>query len=106
MMKDEVYEMKDYLRNMNLEQARMMFSLRLKTTKHIKSHFFSDKKYASQLWKCSSECNNIDSIDHIAFNCNKYEHLKCGKDLKDSDLDLVTFFQELIRLREDEAKKA
>ena len=43
MMKDEVYEMKDYLRNMNLEQARMMFSLRMKTTKQLKAIFLATK---------------------------------------------------------------
>ena len=104
-MKEEEYEMKYYLKTMKLEQARIMFSLRTKTTKFIKSHFFSDKKYASQLWKCSTECDKIDTIQHIAFACPKYEHLKRDKDLQNNDVDLVNFFQDVIKLREDEAKK-
>ena len=104
-MKEETYEIKNYFKDMNLSQARMMFSLRMKTTKFVKSHFFNDKKYSAQMWKCSSECDKIDTIEHIAFNCPKYEHLKINKDLQNCDRDLVDFFQEVVQLREDEAKK-
>ena len=103
-MKEEEFKIKDYFKSMNLEEARMMFSLRMKTTKNIKSHFPSDKKYSAKLWKCSPDCEKIDTIEHIAFDCPKYEHLKHNKDIRNSDLDLVHFFKEVIKLREDEAK--
>ena len=56
------------------------------------------------MWKCSPDCDKMDTIHHIAYDCKKYEHLKCGKDLN-NDLDLVSFFQEVIQLRDDEAKQ-
>ena len=103
-MKEEQYELKEYFKTMNLSQARMKFSLRMKTTKHVKSHFFNDRKYSEQMWKCSPQCDKIDTIQHIAFSCPKYDHLKHNKDLQNSDEDLVNFFKEVVQLRDDEAK--
>ena len=51
-MKNEVFQMKPYLKTMKLADARTMFSIQMKTTRTIKSHFMSDKKFALELWKC------------------------------------------------------
>ena len=82
-----------------------MFSLRMKTTKHIKSHFFNDKKYSTQLWRCSKDCSKIDTIEHVAYSCPKYEHLKHNRDIVNNDVDLVEFFQEVLKLRDENQRE-
>ena len=88
---------------MNLSQARMMFSLQVKTTRNIKYHRMNDKKFASELWMCNEKtCHNkIDSIFHIATICKKYEHLRRDKDIWGNDQLLVTFFQQVIQSRDE-----
>ena len=92
--------MKAYLKNMKLADARTMFSIKLKMTRTIKSHFMSDKKFATELWKCPEKCDRIDSIEHVTFACPQYEHLKVDRDLVNNDVDLVHFFQDVIELRD------
>ena len=104
-MKSEPFQLKEYFKTMNLVEARMMCSLRLKTTGHIKTHFMSDKKYASELWVCGGKCQKIDSIFHLATQCEQYEHLRKGKDILSNDKDLVLFFAQVLKSR-DEAQKA
>ena len=42
-MRNEMFELKGYFKSMNLSQARMMFSLQVKTTRNIKYHRMNDK---------------------------------------------------------------
>ena len=100
-MKKEEFELKPYFKTMNLGQARMMFSIQTKTTRTVKSHCMSDKKFATELWKCSANCDKIDSIQHIAFACPQYEHLKKNRDIENNDIDLVNFFQDVVKLRNE-----
>ena len=99
-MKNEPFEMKQYLKTMNLADARTMFSIQMKTTRTIKSHYMSDKKFATELWKCPEKCDRIDSIEHVAYACPHYEHLKVDRDIQNNDFDLVHFFQDVIQLRD------
>ena len=85
---------------MNLKVARTMFSLKMRMTKGIKLHFLSDKKYASVLWRCSSKCDKISSIEHLKI-CNQYQHLRENRDIENSDEDLVHFFQDLVKMFDD-----
>ena len=93
--------MQSYFKSMNLSQVKMMFSLNMKTTRTIKSHFYCNKHFAAQLWQCEGTCLNTDSISHIAYNCPQYEHLKRGKNIESSDADLCQFFTEVIQLRDE-----
>ena len=65
----------------------------------------SDKKYASELWVCGGKCQKIESIFHLATQCEQYEHLRKGKDILSNDKDLVLFFAQVLKSR-DEAQKA
>ena len=89
---------------MKLADARTMFNLKMKTTRTIKSHFMNDKKFALELWKCPEKCDRIDSIEHIAYSCPTYNHLKIDRDIENNDFDLVHFFQEVIHLRDETPK--
>ena len=86
-MKNADYEMQSYFKSMNLSQAKMMFSLNMKTTRTIKSHFYGNKHFATQLWQCKGTCVNTDCISHITYNFPQYEHLKRGKNIENSDAD-------------------
>ena len=57
-----------------------------------------DPNYAMKLWKCD-ECMSIDSQAHNIW-CPAYAPLREGKDLK-NDLDLVHYYQQVMKIRED-----
>ena len=82
---------------MNLYDARLKFAIRAKMVKSVAFNFSSDPKYSSQLWHCT-HCDRMDSQTHI-LSCDSYQYLRTGKDLS-CDRDLVTYFREVISLRE------
>ena len=58
----------------------------------------SDKLNSKQLWKCA-ECGNVDMQSHIVW-CPFFASLREGNSL-DSDIDLVKYFQEVLKIREE-----
>ena len=95
-MKDESFMQSEYLSNLSLEQARIMFRVRTRMIK-CKWNHKSSKLNKATLWKCE-ECGNIDSQSHI-LNCPAYQDLRAGKDLK-SDIDVANYFKEVLKLRD------
>ena len=93
---DEVLNLKDYTINMNLRDARTMFRLRSHMT-NVKMNQKSDKRYANELWKCDF-CLSLDSQSHIVW-CPAFASLREGKN-QANDLDLVKYFQAVMKLRE------
>ena len=87
---------KDYLKNMSLRYSRTMFRIRSFMT-NVKMNKKSDKTYAETLWKCDF-CKSLDSQSHILW-CPAFSPLREGKSLN-SDLDLVKYVQEVMRIRE------
>ena len=96
-LKEERYEAKEYLRTLNLYDARLKFAIRSKMVQTVAFNYSSDPKHSSQLWHCT-HCDRMDSQTHI-LSCDSYLYLRNGKDLS-SDKDLVTYFREVISLRE------
>ena len=88
-MKQELFEIKPYMKNLHLSEARDKFRLRSFMTRTVKTNFSSDKKFMGDLWTCW-HCPNIDSQSHIRI-CPAYTDLRKGKDL-DNDHDLVLYF--------------
>ena len=85
---------------MTLEDCRMKFAIESETVRTVKSHFFSDKAFASDLWKCQN-CNEpgtIDSITHLR-NCRFFIDLRKKYNIEQGDSDLVAYFKETVRLR-------
>ena len=97
-MSKETFEVKPYIKNLHLSEARDKFRLRSFMTRTVKLNFVSDKKFAAEEWSCW-HCTKIDSQTHIRI-CPAYQHLRDDKDL-DKDHDLVVYFREVIKLRED-----
>ena len=83
--------------NMSLRNARMMFRIRSSMT-DVKMNKKSDKKYASELWKCDL-CKNLDSQSHVLW-CPAFSSLREGRSL-DNDSDLVTYFNQVMKIRND-----
>ena len=72
-------------------------SIRTKMVEKIAFNFSSDQKYVNRLWQCT-HCASIDSQSHVLI-CAGYKHLREGKDLG-SDNDLVSYFRDLISIRD------
>ena len=96
-LKTETFNKKDYMRTLNMHDARMKFRIRCKMVKKVALNFSSDPQYSSQLWHCT-HCDSMDSQSHILV-CDSYRYLREGKDLK-SDKDLVKYFRDVVSLRE------
>ena len=100
--KNEDHETKSYFKTMKLKESRTMFSIRSMTTKTIKSHQMSNNSYAKKIWQCS--CGSIDSISHVK-RCEDLQELRLNLDIENNDVDLVKFFQEVIKLRNKTQKE-
>ena len=95
-MKSESYEEKAYLKDMSMYNARVNFSLRTRMFK-CKLNFMNDPAYKAEMWRCDSCETCIDSQSHILY-CPAYRELREGKSLT-SDLDVVNYFREVMRIR-------
>ena len=87
--KKEKHETKDYLKNLNLSDARLKFAIRSKMTKTVQMNFKGDQKYAKNHWRCL-ECQTPDTQEHIV-RCPFYQHLRVEKNMN-FDKDLVDYF--------------
>ena len=102
MMVKEQCEAQEYLKTLNLPEARLKFALKTKMTRTVQMNFKGDKKFALNKWQCNN-CLLPDTQEHIV-RCPTFEHLRLGKDLK-CDKDLVLYFQKVIQIRENVEKK-
>ena len=93
----EGLEVKDYIKKMSLRDSRTMFRIRSSMI-NVKMNRKSDKKFANDLWKCDY-CKSLDSQSHILW-CPAFSSLREGKSL-DCDRDLVKYFQEVMRIRDE-----
>ena len=99
---NDILETKNYINEMKLRNSRTMFRARSSMLKDVKMNQKSNPKYAAELWKCD-DCMSIDTQSHIIW-CPAYAPLREGKNLYD-DSDLVTYFQQVLKIREDMEKK-
>ena len=95
-MKNEIYEEKPYLTEMNMWNARLHFSLRTRMFP-CKMNYMSSHKYKAELWSCDSCETMIDSQSHILY-CPAYKQLREGKSLT-SDSDIVEYFKKVLEIR-------
>ena len=96
-LKEEKFGIRDYVKNMNSFDARKMFSIRSKMLKGVKFNYSNDPENIRKSWICTN-CDKIDSQAHILI-CESYTNLRDGKDMK-KDKDLVTYFKEVMNIRE------
>ena len=93
----EDFETKSYITEMLPSDARLRFKIASQMVPNIKMNFKNDPKFKSELYKCDL-CQELDTQEHLRV-CKGYSHLRDGKDLM-NDLDLVTFFKEVLIMRD------
>ena len=96
-MSEEKCEIKPYMKELNLADARLKFGLQAKMTRTVQMNFKGDPKFTKNHWKCQNWFSP-DTQDHI-LRCPCYQHLRIGKDLK-SNKDIVEYFRKVIKIRE------
>ena len=92
--KDENFEIKDYINQMNLTDARTNFRSNML---NCQMNQRNNPVYAKNLWKCDA-CQNLDTQSHLMW-CPAYATLREGLDI-DCDKDVVQYFQKVFKIRE------
>ena len=95
-MIDESFEMRNYMKELTVSEARTMFKHRCHMTQCVKMNFKNDKQFARTLWKCN-HCQKMDSESHLLW-CDAYKELRQNKNLS-NDKDLCKYLQDILRLR-------
>ena len=93
----EEFKVQDYIKEMNIVDARTNFRIRCSIMNTIKMNQKNNPDYARTLWLCE-ECGKVDSQSHIMW-CPSLTTLREGLNI-DSDLDVVHYFQRVVKLRE------
>ena len=96
-IREESYERKDYLKELRMDEARVKFKIRTRMV-DCKMNFSSDPRNKADLWRCDSCQSSVDTQSHILW-CPSYSQLREGKSL-DSDKDLVTYFSQVMKIRQ------
>ena len=95
----EEFEIKEYLKTLNLQDARTIFKKRSKMMQFVKMNFPNDINYRKELWMCSSCQSAIDTQSHVIW-CSAYSKLRENRTLT-SDKDLAKYLQEVLKIRSD-----
>ena len=97
-MMDEKFELRDYLKNMKLQDARVKFALRSKMY-DVSFNYKNNPKNAAECWRCDScMSGSIQTQSHILY-CEAFRELRKDKDLN-SDIDLVSYMKSVLIIRE------
>ena len=101
---EEKYELKQYMKSLNLKRARMKFALESEMVQQIKFNYMSDKKYEKSNWACDfcleiKKKYNPDSITH-AINCEGYQNLRKNANLE-NEVDMIDYFIKIVKFRND-----
>ena len=92
---EEEYEIKDYVKDLNMHDARVNFKLRSKMFP-CKDNFRSDPVNVASKWLCKA-CEVVDSQSHI-LTCPAYQQLREGKSL-DSEKDVIEYYRKVMVIR-------
>ena len=101
-LSDNDFELKAYLKELNVTDARLKFKIVSQMTPGVKMNFQSDKKFAKDLWKCtdcagSSVLGRRDTQQHLII-CPGYEAFREGRNL-DNDSDLISYYKDILQHR-------
>ena len=97
-MVEEKFETKDYIKNMNVENARTKFQLRTEML-DVKFNYKHSPINVQSLWQCDSCQTNIETQSHIMW-CPAYSELREGKDIT-NDNDLIEYVRKVLKIREN-----
>ena len=96
-MSGEIFETKDYLKNMTLENARTKFKLRTEML-NVKFNYKHMAQNEKTLWQCDSCQTSIETQSHIMW-CPAYSELRVGKNVNNDD-DLIEYVKKVMKIRE------
>ena len=91
---NESYGIQNYMKNMNTVDGCTFFAHRAQMIRTVQMNF--KKLYTNNEHNCI--CGEEDDQVHLIF-CQSYAHLREELDLEGSDLDLVRYYQRIIRER-------
>jgi len=94
---DEKFMIKEYLKYMNLDDARTKFKLRTQML-DVKFNYKHMPQNEKSLWKCDSCQTPIESQSHIMW-CPSYSELRIGKDIN-NDSDLIEYVKKVMKIRD------
>ena len=97
----EGFGIKKYIKQLSLNESRILFKHRCKVTQYVKMNFRNDKIFSRDLWKCDY-CVNIDTESHQLW-CRKYKHIRENLDLNQNK-DLCKYLQKVLALRKKDAE--
>ena len=97
-MYDEKFKTKEYLRRMNVKNARVKFKLRTKMT-NVKFNYKNNPVNLATLWRCESCQSAIETQGHILW-CPAYSELREGKDVN-NDEHLVEYVRKVLQIRDN-----
>ena len=98
-LSDEHFELKTYIKELNVDEARTKFRIRTSMVQSVKMNFPSDPQFKREMWECQ-HCSCIDTQSHIILSCPAYNEIRTNKNLE-NDKDLVQFFKEVLEMRDD-----
>ena len=96
------FEVKPYILNLNVTDARLKFKINSYMVPTIKMNFQSDFGFSNKLWACD-DClenkgiGNRDSQNHV-INCSAYKDFRQNKNL-DCDRDLIDYYKLVLKRR-------
>ena len=97
-MINENFAVKDYIKKMTVEDARVNFALR-SSMYDVSFNYRSDPKNAAELWRCDScMSGHIQTQSYILY-CEAFADLRKDRDLN-SDKDLVDYMKSVLIIRE------
>ena len=94
----ENFELKNYFKTLNLQEARNVFKYRSKMTQYVKRNFKNDKIYRQSLWQCVSCKKCIDTQSHM-MQCEAYSEFRQNLNF-DNNKDLAKYIAEVLKIRE------
>ena len=97
LIESDNFETKEYIRNMNVTDARVKFKLKTKMLE-VKFNYKNDPINQATLWRCDSCRSAIDTQGHILW-CPAYSELREGKDIK-NEKHLIEYVKKVLQIRD------
>ena len=98
-MKNDKFEKKSFLSDLEINSARMKFGIKTKMVKSVKLNYKNEPINKQKVWKCD-DCESIDSQEHILW-CPAYSLFRKDKNL-DGDRDFTRYFKQVLQFKVDE----
>ena len=101
-MKKEDFGVKDYIKKLNVSEARLRFRVKLQLVPGIKFSYKNTEKYKADMWSCPvcqmTGAYSLDSMSHTMW-CPGLADFRKDRDMR-LDKDIVLYMKDVLGLRE------